>query len=120
MKQTKPKSEKSLTVSSSRSKKPKQTRLGREIIAGLKEGVEFLCGEVALPVRLVHVPDPVDVKSIREHLALSQAEFAQAYGFNPRTVQEWEQGRATPDLAVRAYLTVIERNPEAVRAALIK
>jgi putative transcriptional regulator len=37
---------------------------------------------------------------------------------NPRTVQEWEQGRAQPDLATRAYLTVIDRNHEAVEEAL--
>ena len=118
MKQTKPKFEKSSKVSNSPNKKSKHTRLGREIIAGLQEGTRFMRGEIALPVRMVHVPDPVDVKSIREHLSLSQAEFARAYGFNPRTIQEWEQGRAKPDLAVRAYLTVIDRDPEAVRAAL--
>jgi putative transcriptional regulator len=33
-------------------------------------------------------------------------------------VQEWEQGRAEPERAVRAYLQVIDRNPKAVEEAL--
>ena len=32
--------------------------------------------------------------------------------------QEWEQGRRRPENAVRGYLTVIYRNPEAVEKAL--
>ena len=36
----------------------------------------------------------------------------------PRSLQEWEQGRRRPESAVRAYLTVIDRNPEAVEKAL--
>jgi hypothetical protein len=32
----------------------------------------------------------------------------------PRSLQEWEQGRRRPESAVRAYLTVMDRNPEAV------
>ena len=33
--------------------------------------------------------------------------------------QEWEQGRRRPESAVRAYLTVIDRNPEVVEKALV-
>ena len=33
-------------------------------------------------------------------------------------LQDWEQGRRQPKDVVRAYLRVIERNPEAVRTAL--
>ena len=36
-----------------------------------------------------------------------------------RQLQEWEQGRRRPESAVRAYLTVMNRNPEAVAKALI-
>jgi len=49
---------------------------------------------------------------------LSQAAFAARYGFNRRTLQDWEQGRVTPDAAVQAYLRVIDRNPQAVVSAL--
>ena len=65
-----------------------------------------------------NIPEQIDVRAIRERIGLSQAQFAQIYALNPRTVQDWEQGRAEPDVAVRAYLTVIDRNPRAVRRAL--
>ena len=41
------------------------------------------------------------------------------YAVSPRSLQEWEQGRRRPESAVRAYLTVIDRNPEAVEKALM-
>jgi len=37
----------------------------------------------------------------------------------PRSLQEWEQGRRRPESAVRAYLTVMDRNPQAVEKALM-
>ncbi len=88
------------------------------MITGLEEAAAFMRGEVALPTRMVRIPDPIDVRAIREKTGLSQSEFARRYGFNARTLQEWEQGRAQPDGAVRAYLTVIGRNRQAVERAL--
>jgi hypothetical protein len=38
---------------------------------------------------------------------------------SPRSLQEWEQGRRRLESAVRAYLTVMERNPDAVEKALM-
>jgi putative transcriptional regulator len=58
------------------------------------------------------------VKIIRRALGLSQEDFAIRYHIPIGTLRDWEQGRATPDQAARAYLTVIARNPEAVRKAL--
>jgi putative transcriptional regulator len=89
-----------------------------DIIAGLKEAVAFARGEISLPVRMVNVREPVDVRALRSKLGLSQSEFASQYGISLRTLQEWEQGRTSPDSTVRAYLTVIERNPRAVIEAL--
>jgi DNA-binding transcriptional regulator YiaG len=36
-----------------------------------------------------------------------------------RSLQEWEQWRRRPESTVRAYLTVIDRNPEAAEKALM-
>ena len=69
-------------------------------------------------MRYIEIPEDVDVKAIRSRLGLSQAEFSRRYAVSQRSLQEWEQGRRRPDGAVRAYLTVIERNPKAVAAAL--
>jgi putative transcriptional regulator len=102
------------------SKKPrsKHTALGESIISGMEELRAHMRGEIRLRTRTIHVPENVDVRALREKSGLSQSQFADRYGFNPRTIQDWEQGRARPDSAVRAYLTVIERNPSAVEKAL--
>jgi putative transcriptional regulator len=35
-----------------------------------------------------------------------------------RSLQDWEQGRRRPDIPIRAYLAVIQRDPQAVIRAL--
>jgi putative transcriptional regulator len=57
-------------------------------------------------------------KIIRRALGLSQEDFAVRYHIPLGTLRDWEQGRAEPDQAARAYLTVIAREPEMVRKAL--
>jgi putative transcriptional regulator len=73
-------------------------------------------GEIQL--RSFTLPGPLDIKAIRKKVGMSQSEFATAFALNRRTLQEWEQGNASPDNAVRACLTVIDRNPQAVVEAL--
>jgi putative transcriptional regulator len=63
-------------------------------------------------------PGPVNVKAIRTKSGLSQAEFAKKYGFNVRTLQDWESSGAQPPSPVRAYLTVIDHSPDTVAKAL--
>ena len=107
--------------SSSVSRKPskvlsKGTTFGRELIAGAKQILAHVEGRKVL--KEYTLPVPVDIKGIRAKVGMSQAQFAEAFCLNCRTLQQWEQGKASPDLAVRAYLTVIERNPDVVKAAL--
>jgi putative transcriptional regulator len=99
------------------SKRTKST-VGADIIQSLKEIAAYKRGEIKLTTRQILIMDDVDVKAVREKSGLSQSQFASHYGFNPRTLQEWEQGRSKPDNALRAYLTVIARNPVAVENAL--
>lgn len=58
------------------------------------------------------------VKVIRRALGLTQEEFARRFHIPLGTLRDWEQGAVTPDQSARAYLTVIARNPDAVREAL--
>jgi putative transcriptional regulator len=58
------------------------------------------------------------VKLIRRALGLTQEEFAGRFHIPLGTLRDWEQGAAVPDQSARAYLTVIARDPEAVRKAL--
>ena len=93
--------------------------MGKRLIDAMKQVVDHVERRTALPMRYVEVPEDVDVRAIRSKLGLSQAEFSRRYGVSPRSLQEWEQGRRRPESAVRAYLTVIDRNPEAVEKALM-
>ncbi|MGP0090848.1 MAG: helix-turn-helix domain-containing protein [Xanthobacteraceae bacterium] len=58
------------------------------------------------------------VKSMRRALGLTQEEFSARFKIPLGTLRDWEQGKVEPDQAARAYLTVIARDPEAVRKAL--
>ena len=58
------------------------------------------------------------VKLIRRALGLTQEEFCGRFHIPLGTLRDWEQGAAVPDQSTRAYLTVIARDPEAVRRAL--
>jgi len=93
----------------------KQTA-GQRMIASAKQALAFSRGENDDCV--VHIPDQIDVARIREKINMSQSQFAASFGVSVRTVQEWEQGRAVPSGSARAFLTVIDREPEAVRRAL--
>jgi putative transcriptional regulator len=67
---------------------------------------------------LVRMNRTPQVKIIRRALGISQEDFASRYHIPIGTLRDWEQGRAAPDQAARAYLTVIARDPESVRKAL--
>src|SRR5213596_2215996 len=100
--------------------KPSADSAAGSILRGMEEALAHHRGEIQLRTTTYTIPDPVDVRAVREGLELSQSQFAARYGFNPRTLQEWEQGRSKPDSAVRAYLKVIENDPKAVERALRK
>ena len=60
--------------------------------------------------RVLNLPTP-NIKKIRQRLRLSQAQFAERFGFSLRTVQQWEQRRAEPDQPARLLLSLIEISP---------
>lgn len=62
------------------------------------------------------VHEPVDVRQVRERLHLTRREFASRYRLDPRTLEQWEQGRRRPDRGTETYLRLIEREPEKVAA----
>lgn len=61
-----------------------------------------------------------NVKKLREKLGITQEEFAAAYRIPLGTLRDWEQRRKFPDAPARAYLLVIEANPQGVAALLKK
>ena len=61
---------------------------------------------------------PGGLVALRQRLGLDQAEFARRFRVDIDTLKNWEQGMDVPDDVARVYLRVIERNPDAVAAAL--
>ena len=95
------------------------SKVGQDLLESVEELTRHARGEdTGAQERVVFVPETVDVKAIRSKLGLSQREFARSYGVIVSTVRDWEQGRRKPDVAARALLTIIDREPEAVRRAL--
>lgn len=87
-----------------------------KLMESIQEAGEIKAGR-RKPSR-IHKFDPVDIKLVRKKLRVSQTEFAMILGVSPRTLQNWEQGRRSPDGPAKALLTVASRNPKAVLEAL--
>ena len=61
---------------------------------------------------------PPEIKTVRDKLNVSQNDFALMIGVSVRTLQNWEQGRRTPEGPAKALLRIASRNPSAVLDAL--
>jgi putative transcriptional regulator len=96
----------------------KMSKLGKKLIAAAKEGVAIARGEMDPASYRLHVPAEINVRAMRQKLGMTQEEFAIRYRLTLARVRDWEQGRSAPDGAARAYLTIIEKEPEAVDRAL--
>lgn len=104
-------------------KKRKKIDIGAELIEGMGNAVAYARGLKTArheTVIKVEVPDLVDVRAIRAKLGMSQAAFAARFGFSIKNVRNWEQGERQPQGPARAYLVVIDRNPQAVQRALAR
>jgi putative transcriptional regulator len=94
------------------------SKIGASILRGFEEAIAFAEGTADVSLYRVHIPPDIDIKAIRGRLGLTQQEFASRFGFNITTLRHWEQGRRVPDGTARAYLRVIDREPQAVQKAL--
>ena len=87
-----------------------------EITVGVPtvEDYATLAGELrkaGVEVRRI-ATDPVDVRALRLSLGMSQEQFARRYNLDLDALQNWEQGRRSPERAVCSYLRVIAARPE--------
>ncbi|MCB2078836.1 MAG: helix-turn-helix domain-containing protein [Novosphingobium sp.] len=55
---------------------------------------------------------------LRHRLGMSQTAFAEAFGIPVANLRQYELARHMPPPAVRAYLTVIEAEPDMVRRVI--
>lgn len=92
---------------------------GDKIIQGLHEAIDVAKGNSNVAhLRVIQVPENVDVKAVRARLGMSQREFALSFGFPLATVRNWEQGRRVPEKPARLLLRIIEDSPETVERIL--
>lgn len=95
------------------------TTAGDRILKSAKQALAFAEGEQDHGCS-VHIPEEINVRRIRQKLDMSQKAFAEYFGVNLRTVQDWEQGRRVPSGPSRNFLFVIDKEPEAVRRVLVQ
>jgi len=61
-----------------------------------------------------------EVLALRERLHLSRPVFARYLRTNPRTLENWEQGRAKPNAQAALLIRLVEKFPDTVeRLAVI-
>ena len=88
----------------------------RQLVASVRQAGRIRRGQLK-PGRVFEF-GPADIKAIRVKLKKSQSEFALMIGVSAATLQNWEQGRRSPEGPARALLKVAAENPRAVERAL--
>ena len=91
---------------------------GKRVIQSMQEALAISKGELSPKEYRVHIPEDIDVKAIRNKMGLSQSSFANRFGLSIYALRNWEQGKRQPDLAARAYLKVIAKEPDIVARVL--
>jgi len=87
-----------------------------EINAGLDDAIRHARGQRNQV--LVHKPETIDVKAIREKTGMSQQRFCATFGISLGTLRHWEQGLRAPRGPARVLLKVVDNDPQAVIRAV--
>lgn len=89
-----------------------------KVMDGLDDALAYAEGDRTRgKVHRILVPE-IDVRAARKKLGLSQDRFAEVFKISPSTLRKWEQGARRPHGPARVLLTVIDKEPEAVKRAL--
>lgn len=95
----------------------------RNLFAELAEGIDALsnarAGKQTLRTHEVKINPPPEVTAgellaLRERLHLSRPVFARYLRTNPRTLENWEQGRAKPNAQAALLIRLVEKFPDTV------
>jgi len=96
----------------------------RNVFAELTEGFDALKaerqGKVTLRTHKIEkksapVVTAKELVRVREKLNLSRAVFAHYLRTNPRTLENWEQGRAKPNAQAVLLIRLVARYPDTVK-----
>lgn len=100
-------------------KQKEMGKLGQEILEALEETRQFIKGRATGGrVTLMVDGQPINLREIRSKLGMTREEFARAFAFKTKTVQNWEQGVRQPTDHTLAYLKLIAANPVSVYQTL--
>ena len=88
--------------------------LGEDLIQSLNEALAHAKGEGPATVHA-----PVDPREVRMQARLTQPQMAALMGMSLSGYRKWEQGRRRVSGPAVALLRIIEREPDAVRRALL-
>ena len=83
-----------------------------EINLGLGDAIKHAKGKKSKTV--VHEPETINVRAIREKTGMSQQRFCAAFGISLGTLRHWEQGLRSPRGPARVLLKVVDNDPKAV------
>ncbi|NYT61895.1 transcriptional regulator [Alcaligenaceae bacterium] len=95
----------------------------RNLFTELTDGFEALANEREGKVTLRHhtikaalAPEITaeELMTLREHLHLSRGVFARYLRTNPRTLENWEQGRAKPNAQAALLIRLVQQYPDTV------
>ena len=96
----------------------------RDIFAELTEGFDALkeqrTGKRTLRTYEVQAKPEAEIQaaeiiSLRDRLGLSRTVFAHYLRTNPRTLENWEQGRAKPNAQAALIMRLVEKYPDTVK-----
>lgn len=91
------------------------SNIGKNLIQGVEEALDYAKSQTkGALTHKVNVPAEMDVSAIRKKLHMSRQRFSEEFGFSIRTLEKWERGERLPEGPTRAYLKVIEKDPNAV------
>ena len=97
----------------------KQQSIASELIAGMKETLDFVQGkETGGKAYFVYGGQMLCVQEIREKLKMTREEFARHFMFKLNTVRNWEQGIRQPNGHTLAYLMLIAADPQGTHRKL--
>ena len=63
------------------------SKAGESLLRGAREALDYARG--AREGFVAHVPELIDVKTVRSKMGLSQAKFANQFGFSVDAVRNW-------------------------------
>lgn len=99
--------------------KKQKRNLFNELMRGLDDLADAHTGKQTLrthEVEMHPVPDVTadELLALRGRLNLSRAVFARYLRTNPRTLENWEQGRARPNAQAALLIRLVDKFPDTV------